>query len=189
MKVETAAELRSIPVGQQGVVSGNRKKQDAPAALPQRAERQAQRTEDRTIPTPSKRSAIKPPASHYEAPQPNSAKKDRGARVPTAANESSQRSSERRDREVQPTENSSSEKAVVLPASDFFLPKAKYQDTTLDSDELMYLPVVPGSYESSSGSDFDSEAEDDTSQRLGISRFSVQKPPAPLLSFKADPEE
>jgi hypothetical protein len=90
---------------------------------------------------------------------------------------------------VRPTENGDSKKAVELPASDFFLPKAKDVDVLLSSDELMYLPVVPGSFESSDASDFDSEAEDDTSQRLGISRFSVQKPPAPLLSFKADTEE
>jgi hypothetical protein len=189
MRMETTSELRSIPVGQQGVVSGNRNKQDPPAASTLHTEREAQRSENRTIPAPSDRSAVKPPDRRSEESQPTSAKKDRGVRGSIAANDSSQRSLERSDREMQPTENGSSKKAVELPASEFFLPKTKDVDVTLSSDELMYLPVVPGSFESSDASDFESEAEDDTSQRLGISRFSVQKPLAPLLSFKADPEE
>jgi hypothetical protein len=167
-RMENTSELRSIPVGQQGVVGGNRNKQDPPAASTLRKESQVQRSENRTIPAPSNRSAVKPPAHRSEESQPNSVKGYS---------------------EVRPNENGGSKKAVELPASDFFLPKAKGLDVTLSSDELMYLPVVPGSFESSDASDFDSEAEDDTSQRLGISRFSVQKPPAPLLSFKADPEE
>jgi hypothetical protein len=45
IRTETTPELRSIPVGQQGVVSGNRNKEDPPAASTLRSEKQAQRSE------------------------------------------------------------------------------------------------------------------------------------------------
>lgn len=133
---------------------------------------------------------MRPLARFSAKPQPNSVKKDGGARVSSLADEPSQRNSGRIDsREVRATEKASAKKPVKLPASDFFLPNTEDPDMMLSSSQPLYLPVVPGSFETSSGSDSGSEAEDDTSQRLGISRFSVQKPPAPLLTFKADPVE
>lgn len=42
---------------------------------------------------------------------------------------------------------------------------------------------LPHSFDSDPGQTPSTDEEDDTSQRLGISRFSVQKPPAPVLSY------
>lgn len=75
-----------------------------------------------------------------------------------------------------------------------------YRSVVLGREKDGALPIVPSARDavgigllvvspSDGSSQVTSDADDDTSQRLGISRISVDKPPAPMLSYKSSQDE
>jgi len=180
-RMNASSELRSIPVGQ-----------------PKADGRSSEKTH--SVPIPSKRAPVDSERSDRVAlsPAPANGRSQRDSRIERGTGASPVREPHRmnQSRSTLPPEGSRTNKAIIMPASDFLAPKVRgTPDRPRNTFVQGYKPVAVGygSYEATSESGSDTEAEVSlasvSSQRLGISRFSVQKPPAPLLSFKADPKK